>query len=379
MKFIASIMDRYLYRRFFPVFAIMAGFFVLVLVMVDLFTNLARYLNFSVPLGKIMLVSWYYLPTCISYAVPMGLLFAVAYTIGDLLAHNELTAIFASGIPFYRFTLPLVFLGVLLSGASFFFQDACVVPTAREKTRLQNTLLHQQVTASNSNLVIKAQGGRLIYAVDYYDASRKILNGLSIISLDTQGNFVSLVRASQANWTPKKGKTAGHWTLNNAVCYQWPVGAGTTDDLASSASYLTVTKLDPANAVSYTESPETFERSSANVDELAVKDARGLISDLKASGLPYAAAETKYYHRFSWAFAPFIVLLLSIPLGGRFRKNILLWSLFLSLVVVVGFYVMDMVTTMLAQISYLPPIVGAWTPIAFFGLAGGCLIWTAKT
>ena len=66
--------------------------------------------------------------------------------------------------------------------------------------------------------MIKAKNGRLIYAVDYYDAQAQILNGLSIIEQAETGTFLSLVRTPKASWT------GTHWVLSNALMYAWEDG-----------------------------------------------------------------------------------------------------------------------------------------------------------
>ncbi|MDR0877720.1 MAG: LptF/LptG family permease, partial [Treponema sp.] len=102
------ILDRYLVQQFLPIFAVAISMFVLLLSLIDLFANLWRYLNYEVPFKDIMRVSLFYLPKSFSYALPISLLFAAAYTLGDLYSRNELTSIFSSGIPFWRFSVSLV-------------------------------------------------------------------------------------------------------------------------------------------------------------------------------------------------------------------------------------------------------------------------------
>jgi lipopolysaccharide export system permease protein len=209
------ILDRYLIRQFLPIFVVAISMFVLLLSLIDLFANLWRYLNYEVPFKQILQVSIYYLPKSFSYAMPISLLFAAAYTLGDLYSRNELTSIFASGIPFYRFSLPLVFIGLLASVFSFFFEDTVVIPTFKVKSDLSRTLLHQSHTEKDSDIVIKARNGRLIYSVDYYDHKATALNGISIIEQSETGKFLSLVRAPRASWT------GTHWAFSNALIYEW--------------------------------------------------------------------------------------------------------------------------------------------------------------
>jgi lipopolysaccharide export system permease protein len=72
-------------------------------------------------------------------------------------------------------------------------------------------------------------------------------------------------------------------------------------------------------------------------------------------------------------------MILSISMGGRFRKNILLMSLLASLSAAVVFYVIEMITMMMARLGYIPPIVGAWFPVVVFIVLGVWLLRGAKT
>ncbi|MDR3275870.1 MAG: LptF/LptG family permease [Treponema sp.] len=355
------ILDRYLVKSFLPIFFVILLLAMLLLSVGDLFANLWRYLNYEVSLGDILRVSLYYLPKCFSYALPVAILFAAAFTIGGLFARNELAAIFCAGLPFRRFCLPLIALGLGVSVFAFFFQDLLVVPTLRLKNELSRELLHQTRTESNSDIVIKAQGGELIYAVDYFDAARTVLNEISIIRQDGEGNFVSLIRAPRAAWTGE------YWTLENALIYAWE------------GELLRVRPLENGGDGDFRESPDTFRRSAVNVEDLPVAEAALLVQDLKAAGLPYNGALADYYHRFSFSAASLVVLLLSLPLGGRFRKNIILMSLVVSVAVVVVFYVMEMISMMMAQLGYIQPLIGAWFPIVFFTILGMILLLGAKS
>jgi lipopolysaccharide export system permease protein len=353
------LLDRYLIRQFFPIFIVAALMFVMLLSLIDLFANLYRYLNYEVPVKEILRVSLYYLPKSFSFALPISLLFAAAYTLGDLYGRNELTSIFSSGIPFYRFSFPLVIIGLLASVFSFYFDDRVVIPTLRVKNDLSRLYLHQQRTEADSDIVIKARNGELIYSVDYYYSTAEVLNGLSNVEQNKAGEFISLVRAPSASWTGE------YWLLSNAVIYEWE------------RDLLRTRPLEGTDV--YRELPDTFRRNALNVEELHARDARLLVVDLRRAGLPFTDALAEYYHRFSFASASFVVMLLSISMGGRFRKNILLMSLLASLSAAVVFYVMEMITMLMARLGYIPPVVGAWLPIATFIIVGTLFLQNSKT
>jgi lipopolysaccharide export system permease protein len=353
------ILDRYLVKQFIPIFFVAVAMFMLLISLIDLFANLWRYLNYEVTAWEILKVSLYYLPKSFSYALPVSLLFAAAYTLGDLYGRNELTSIFTSGIPFWRFAMPLLLIGILATFFSFFFDDRVVIPTLKMKNDLSNVLLHQQRTENNSDIVIKVRNGLLIYSVDYYDSTAKALNGVSIIEQDENGRLVSLIRTSRAVWNED------HWEFANPVVYEWEGGL------------LRYKPLGPTDA--YREDPDTFRRNTVNVEELPAVDAGLLVKDLQAAGLPFIEALAEYYHRFSFPTASFIVMILSISMGGRFKKNILLMSLLSSLASAVVFYVMEMISMMMAKLGYIPPFAGAWFPVITFVVIGLFLLRSAKT
>ena len=353
------ILDKYLVKQFFPVFLVAVSMFILLLCLIDLFANLVRYLNYEVSIINILKASALYIPKSFSYAMPISLLFAAAYTLGDLYARNELTAVFTAGIPFWRFSFSILIVGVMASLFSFFFDDIVVIPTLKKKNDLSRVLLHQQRPENRSDIVIKAQNGMLIYAVDYFDHDKLILNGLTIIKQDEKGSLVSLIRASRANWTED------HWELSGSVIYEWNDG------------FLQYRLYEDTGE--FREEPGTFRRNMVNVEELHFNDARLLVKDLKIAGLPFINALSDFHHRFSFASVSFVVLFLSVSMGGRFRKNILLMSLLASLVAAVVFYVTEMITMMMAKLGYIPPIIGAWFPVFVFIALGLLLLKSAKT
>jgi lipopolysaccharide export system permease protein len=353
------ILDRYLVKQFIPFFFIALSMFMLILVLIDLFMNLWRYLNYEVPLGEILRVCLYYLPKSLSYALPVSLLFASAYTLGSLYGRNELITVFTSGIPFWRFCVPFLFIGIIASFFSFFFDDRVVIPTLKMKNELSRTLLHQERTENNSDIVIKARNGNLFYSVDFLDSNTGSLNGILIREKDESGNLISLIRAPSAYWR------GDYWDFVDAVIYEWK------------DSFFLVRNLEPTTA--YNDPPDAFRRNLVNAEELQVRDAGLLVNDLRMAGFPVSIALSEYYHRFSFPTASFVVMVLSISMGGRFKKNILLMTLLASLSAAVVFFVVEMISMMMSRLGYIPPIAGAWFPVLVFNVIGLLLLRSAKT
>ena len=351
-------LDRYLVRQFFPVFFAALALFTMMIVLIDLFLFLTRYLSNGAAFPAILKVSLFYIPKSISYALPISLLFASAFTLGDLSSKNELLMILGAGIPFLRFCLFFIIIGAAASIFAFFFEDRAVIPALRQKNRMNRELL-MSAAENFSNIVIKLEEGRLVYAVDYYDPVSLSLIDVTIIEMDENKNLYSIVYAPRAEWT------GSGWNFSDSLYYTWDNG------------FLRPIAGEP-DTEKYREDPETFRRSSVSAEDLNVRDTALLIRDLRRAGLPVASALTNYYQRFSFSAVPFVVIFLSLTVSGRFKKNTLLLSLLASLGTAVIYYVIEMISMMSARAGILHPFLGAWIPVFVCTAAGFILLKNAE-
>lgn len=351
----------YLYRRFLPVFFGSIFFFCLVLILVDLLMNLWSFISQEVAPVDIMRVMVLYIPKTLSFSLPLSILFAVSYTLSDLYAKNELTAIFASGVSLFHFTLPLLILSLVLSFGLFFFEDRIVVPTYAKKNELQDSLLNQTKSLNNDRIVIITNRGEIVYKADYYNDAEQRLVGFFVVFRDENKNLVKILRSDSATWneTYWECATATEYVVEDTFMRAYP------------ASQQTMFLL--------TEPPETFRNNTIDVETVSVTEAQTYIERLSRAGLPVAEATSQYYKKFSFPFIVFIVVFLSIGLSGKTRKNVLLISLVLCIMAAVLFYVSQMVTMLLAQFGYVSPFIGAWFPVILFIVISIVLLKFART
>jgi len=350
-----------LLRSFLPVFLIAIAFFVTILELVDIFQNITRYIDLEVPFSSVLRVQLLYLPKSLHFSLPMGLLFSVAFTMGNLYANNELIAVLGSGVSLRSFVLPLIIGGLLLSAGAFFFEENVVIDTLRQKNQLEREVLNISQSASNSNVTRLGEGARVVYHADYYNDSTETLSGVVIVERDQDGEVDSVLSARSARWTEDG------WEVQSARVFDWD-GADFTESFVARQ---TIPRLRL--------SPNAFRRQGKNIDELRLADAQEWIETQRDAGLPYREDLTKYHERFSFALTPFIIVFISSAIGGRFRKNILLMSLLVSLSVSVVYYVIQMVAGLVAYSGFLSPIMGAWAGFFVFFLVGMLLFRLSRT
>lgn len=356
-----KIIQKYLLQLFLPVLFTAMLFFILLLQLGDLFAHIVEYLQNGAPIKSILKVMVLYLPKCVSYSIPLAILFAGSYTMGNLYARNELTSVFSAGISLGRFTIPLLILGFLLSIGMIFFEDEIVIKYFYEKNKLSKELLKKEDDLNASNVVILSELGKVVYIADYYNASEKTLSNTSIIVRNSKGDLELVINSSYAVWKDDR------WTFNDLSIYKF-----NENNNVEHISTL------PENII-LNEPPESFQSNFNSVEEMKIKNAKIFILNLKKNGLPYYEALSQYYRRFSFPFTIFIVLFFSISLGGKFKKNILLMSILLSLGIATLFYITEMITMLSAKWEYISPLAGAWTPVLLFSLLSIILLRTART
>ena len=358
MKFV-----EYVLRKLIPFFIVSLIFIALILNLVDLFMNISRYLEMNAPGKEVFRVMILYIPKTIWYAAPIAFLFSVTYILSDLYAKNEMEALFASGVSLFRFVLPVLITGALLSIGMFFLEDKLVVNTLEQKTALQKKLLDQEESANNDNIVVLSDSGRIIYKARRYRDSAKRLENVYFVIRDENKTLQAIIHANQALWNEEKLV----WELEDAVQF---VNNG--ESLEKTSVYDEFKSL-------LTESYEIFRKNTVDVASVNAADAKVYINHLKKAGLPYNEPLSVYYKKFAFPFILFIAAFLAVGVTGKTRKNVLLISLSLSIAAVVLFYVFQMATMVLAKTGVMTPFMGAWLPDIVFIFIAGVLLKFSRT
>ncbi len=353
----------YLLKKVLPLFFGAMFFFALVLNLVDLFMNIANYLQNNCAAKDILMVMAYYVPKTIWYAVPVAILFSTSYALSEMYAANEIQALLASGVSLFRFTLPLLVISLAMAYGLFVFENKFVVQTYEKKTTMQETLLQKKKNENNTNVIVLSENGRIIYSAARYLESQKKLRTCYFVFRGEGRELLAIIYSKQAVWNTERQV----WELEEPVQYE-PV-----------EDTFKVTNVNYNYVNSLTESYEIFRKTNVDVQSVSAEEAKLYIQHLKKAGLPYNEELSEYYKKFAFPFIVFIVVFLSIGLTGKTRKNVLLISLASCIGASVLFYVTMMVTMVLAKHGYISAFAGAWSPVIFFTVISVVLLRFART
>lgn len=132
------------------------------------------------------------LPHTIALTLPMSVLPAILYTFSGLAANSEIVAMSGGGVRPRRLFMPAMFLGVVLTGITFFFNDR-VLPEANHRLKnLQISIRHKSPTFQLRERVvnvIKGEGGLGPYYLqaDVIDPVSSELTEVVINDMSRQG------------------------------------------------------------------------------------------------------------------------------------------------------------------------------------------------
>jgi lipopolysaccharide export system permease protein len=347
-----------------PVFFLALVFFVLLLQLVDLFSQLNRYLAFEIPFSLVSWIQLLYLPRSIQFALPMALLFGISYSMGMFHSHSELLSVYSSGVSLFRFSIPICLLGVLLGVGSFFFEEHLVIPTMKQRSEISNAAMGIGMRGTSREVTRFDDQGQIIYSADFYSAISQELSRPRVILRSLDGHLLRTMFAETAYWDDLRGQ----WIFRGVWDYQY-----------HEDSVVQVSFVSEYSTPLFNKPPEDFVLTEQTLEEMQLNEARRWIRSLEASGISVRRERTSYYERYSFALTPFVVTLLSIPLGGAFKKNLLLMSLLISLGFSVLFFIARMVGGLMANLGLIEPIIGAWIGTGLFALLGLLLFLFSKT
>src|SRR3954471_8657028 len=165
-------LDRYVFKEFWKIFSVTAVGFPVLLVVIDLTDNLAKYLNANIPGRDLALSYLYFIPESMFMVLPAAVLFATVFSIGQFTRHAELTAAKASGISFYRMTAPILFGALLAFGLDLGLGKIVPITNQRRSELLQQD--KAQVGTNRYNFAFAGEYGRVYKAYELRTDSGRI-------------------------------------------------------------------------------------------------------------------------------------------------------------------------------------------------------------
>lgn len=339
-------------------------FFTVVVILLDLFTNISTYITHDIGYMSIIRLSLLYIPKAMNFALAPAILFGVTYTLSSMHARNEIISILNSGISYYALISILLVFGLVLSFANFWFSEAVVIDTYRQKQEFSQDLTGYSSSYNNSNVVLISEDQQDVYYARYYNDRRAELASLVLIDRDDNLEFSSRTDIERAVYD----EHTQTWKAYRVTEYM------------PSKDRLETRYAEQMELSGELFTPEDFRNITYDVNEMHLEEARKHIERIQRLDMQrYRELSADYHERYAFSLTPLIVVLISCSIGTRFKKNILLYSLLLCIIISLIYYVSEMLTMLLAKQGFLPPAAGGWIPVLFFSAVGFLSLFKVRT
>jgi len=351
-----KVLDKYLTREVLSPFVLGIVGFVMVMIVDLLFTFVDLIINKGIPLGAVLQLLLYKLPSILVLTFPVATLFGVAMCLGRLSKDNELIALRTSGVTFYRIALPIIILSLLVSLASFITNEK-IVPYSNQRSQeiIRKIVMKRPLPDIKEDIFFKDAYNRHFY-IGKINAKTRWLDNIMVYEL--AGEKLPRVVTAQRAYLDKLVLT-----LYKGIIHKY-------DDngfLAYEAEF------DEMN-MNLNENPLTFAHSKTP-EEMTSVELKDKITQLDKSGVSTKSLKTDFYMKYSIPFTALVFALLGIPLALPGLRSGRTWGMILTIVLMFTFYVFASVFRSLGRGGILPPILAAWTPQALFGILGLILLF----
>lgn len=348
-----TILDRYVITRFgwflgIALAALLSWQFIgrLMAVIGDAFDR-------DIPASTVLRYLGLSLPEFATQILPLATLTATLVTFGILSRHREVTASLSGGISRARLAVPALAVGVMASALGIGLQEWLVPRTASETEDIGARILGQPRRTLNP---LERHWGRgplgQIYHYEDFDPENAVLSGLSIFRLSPDG--ASLAARSYA--------ASAHWSDSERI---WTGIGGWERDLERGR----VSEPFAVRAIPDVSAPDALLAQDLATDHLPYGDLKQRIETIEAAGHRDPVLHVALQTKTSLPFASLVTVLIGLPFAFR-RTNQSAWaSAAIAFAIAIVYLVATEFFRSIGDAELLDPVLAAWSPNLFFGMA----------
>ena len=362
-----SILDRYVLKKFLVPFAYCFLGFVGIWFIFDLADNLQDFIQgqatFEVLLG-------YYasqVPEIIVIALPLGTLLALLYSLAAMSRANEIISMLGAGRSVVRILVPLMAVGVVLSGVNAYFNyETAPQATGMKKTVVGDIKRGRKKERSIRGHLFKNREDSRIWFASRLSLENGDMEDLQIVQQDAEGHIRQQWYASRASYDP----ATATWILKKARHIEMDPNG----DIVKSEMQ------DQMELQGFSETPWRVASSRMKADHLSVPELRDYLkynSDFPDNRL--AAYWTHLHYRWALPTVCFLVVFVAAPCGIVYSRRGVLGGVALAITLFFSLVLASSLFIALGKGSRVSPFVAAWGPMIAFFVAGIYLLWMRST
>lgn len=305
----------------------------------------------------------YGLPYFIDMALPMSMLLATVFSLGNLNKNYEIAAMRASGISMLRIARPLLILGGLLTIFQFTFQNFVVMPfNHQQKEITRNTLKPVRSPKTLNDLVRQDVNGNII-VIKIYDVPTDVGRDISVLAYRDSG-ITERWDYAQLSWDDS--------------LQTWHNSPGLHRSFDAQGKLL-FSRLDDEDEIPLTLTPADINKEQVRPNEMNLFQLGKFIEKKKLLGLNPHRWVVDYHFKLAFIFTGFIVIYLGISFALQGTRENLTLAVGKSVVALFLYYILLIGGQKIAYSSDMHPAIAVWFGDVVLFLAGTLFFFkTAK-
>ena len=344
------ILDRLVARTFLKLFLIFLAASPPLFVLGDVTENLDKYLDRGLTGAEVAKAYVYQLPLFIQWSFPIAALIAAVFTIHSMTTHREIVAAKAGGISFHRVALPVLLLGVLLTGAALALSE--VVPRTN---RVAAQILRDEDPRSTwrADFVYESENG-MTWQVGRLDARSNTLYHVILERPPTEVDAGVHLIADAADYDPVSG---------------WVFARGYLRRFRPDSTQRTQ-QFERLRMRGITEKPQDLLESPRDPDEMTYAEVDRQARMVERTGGNPTKLLVKREQKLSIPVATLVVILFGVPLATSTGRGGTAYGIGVSLGTTILYLLLFKVAGALGQAGTMAPFTAAWIPnFLFLGAA----------
>jgi len=313
-------------------------------------------------IGELIL---FILPSFLVVSLPMAVLIATIVAFARLTADSETIVLQANGIGFSRWLLPVGIFSVAIYFATLFLSFVAQPWGGQSLRNLTLTMLRKQVSLGLEPGVFNDLFQNMVLYVEEITAPSK-LRGVLLFDF-RHTDEPHLIIAQEGSIMDDPNSDLISFKLNRGSLHQKVKDQDSYERILFSTYELTL-DLGPM---------------MANVNEPAGENSspqelRERIDASKGQDLQAIQLLEEHYKNFSFPTSCLFFGLIGVPLGMYAKRSGRLGGFAIGLVMILGYYLMNVLADVLTSARILPPLWAAWSPNLVFGVITSGLIVSAS-
>jgi lipopolysaccharide export system permease protein len=352
---------RHVLAHFLGLLILTLGVAIVVFVVVDFVGNSKTWL--ARPPKEVYRYYLDYMPHILYLVLPVALLLASVFSVGNMARHLELVALRAAGIPILRILSPILFIGLVASGVMFWFENS-ILPDANHRRYEINEPKNENDQGGDPmekfNYLYTSSDG-LIFYFDFYSGHRNTGQGVTVLSQPKKGPLAMRIDAKNLVWDKDR-----KWLLKDGTKRVFKNGN------------LEASPFKEIPLPQFQDQPKDLLDDRSYPEEMNMPELDRRIAILKRTGESSRVLETERYFRFSSSLVNLFMALIGTAMSVHTIKSGLARNFGIALGITFLYYVALRLGLVMGENGSLTPIVGAWLGNMIFGPLGLLLMWKAS-